>query len=120
MIQGGKPKNCKKRSKKGFCIFKGKNYFEDEIIETLKFDKRGVLAMANKGPNTNSSQFFITYKEQPHLNNTATIFGKLIHGEKTLTKMENARCDLKHKPRTPIKILSTIIHANPIAMKDLD
>ena len=53
-----------------------KKDFEDEILDTLKFDRRGVLGMAKKGPNTNNSQFFITYKECPHLNSTATIFGR--------------------------------------------
>jgi len=53
--------------------------FEDEFSD-LTFDKAGLLAMANSGPNTNGSQFFITYDATPHLNNLHTIFGQVIEG----------------------------------------
>ena len=54
--------------------------FEDEIDPSLTFDAPGVLAMANSGPNTNGSQFFITYAPTPHLNGLHTIFGQIIEG----------------------------------------
>ena len=54
--------------------------FEDEVDSGLTFDKPGLLAMANAGPNTNGSQFFITFVETPHLNNLHTIFGEVIKG----------------------------------------
>jgi len=54
--------------------------FEDEFDGELTFDQPGLLAMANSGPNTNGSQFFITFVETPHLNNRHTIFGKVVEG----------------------------------------
>ena len=54
--------------------------FEDEIVPELTFDQPGLLAMANAGPNSNGSQFFITYVPTPHLNGAHTIFGRVTSG----------------------------------------
>jgi cyclophilin family peptidyl-prolyl cis-trans isomerase len=62
--------------------------FEDEILDTLQFDKRGLLAMANAGPGTNGSQFFITFVETPHLNGLHTIFGELVEGDDVLSNIK--------------------------------
>ncbi|MCB8943693.1 MAG: peptidylprolyl isomerase [Ardenticatenaceae bacterium] len=61
--------------------------FQDEISERT-FDSRGFLAMANAGPNTNGSQFFITFVPTPHLNGQHTIFGRLIEGDDVLSSLQ--------------------------------
>jgi len=73
MIQGG----CPEGSGRG-----GPGYrFEDEIVPTLKHDKAGVLSMANAGPGTNGSQFFITHVPTPWLDGKHTVFGQIMSGE---------------------------------------
>jgi cyclophilin family peptidyl-prolyl cis-trans isomerase/protein-disulfide isomerase len=62
-------------------------FFADEIDPSLKFDQPGVLAMANQGPNTNGSQFFITYAPAAHLDGQYTIFGRLISGMDVLNSL---------------------------------
>lgn len=73
VIQGGDPKG----NGTG-----GPGYrFADEIVEELVFDKEGILAMANAGPGTNGSQFFITLAQTPHLNGRHTIFGRVVSSD---------------------------------------
>jgi peptidylprolyl isomerase len=67
--------------------------FEDETDNGLVFDRPGILAMANSGPATNGSQFFITYVPTPHLNGLHTIFGELIAGEATLNALTGVAPD---------------------------
>lgn len=111
MIQTGDPTGT---GKGGQSIY-GKP-FEDEIRPTLKFNARGIVACANAGPNTNKSQFFITYGKQPSLDGKYTIFGKVIDGaDTTLDSMEKVPVNAKHKPLREIKLLNVTIHANPIA-----
>jgi len=61
--------------------------FEDEVDTGHTFDKRGLLAMANAGANTNGSQFFITFVPTPHLNGAHTIFGELVEGDSVLSSL---------------------------------
>lgn len=75
MIQGGDPTGT---GTGGESIWK--KPFEDEFHPSLKFDRKGLLAMANSGPNTNGSQFFITLVPTSWLNNRHTIFGEVIKG----------------------------------------
>ena len=73
MVQGGDPTGTGRG---------GPGYkFEDEFQSGRKFDKKGILAMANAGPGTNGSQFFITHVPTPHLNNNHTIFGEVKEGQ---------------------------------------
>lgn len=62
--------------------------FQDEVDNDLTFDRRGLLAMANSGPATNGSQFFITFEPTPHLNGAHTIFGELLEGDDVLAALD--------------------------------
>lgn len=112
MVQVGIP-NASGVVKKGTSIWGGK--FEDEIVPALKHDRRGVVSWANSGPNTNGSQFFITYKRHDHLDGTFTIFGKVIHGFGVLDEIEKVSVNEKSRPLQDIKINDVTIHANPLA-----
>ena len=69
--------------------------------------------MANKGSNTNNSQFFITFKKCPHLDGKHTVFGKITQGFDVLDMMEKVKTDDKNKPLKDITILSTLVVKNP-------
>lgn len=73
--------------------------------------------MANKGPDTNGSQFFFTFDKAPHLDGLNTVFGKVIgdEGLVTLSKLEAVEVDRKNRPKEPVKIENVTIHANPLA-----
>lgn len=111
MVQTGDPTGT---GKGGKSIW-GKK-FADEIIPTLKHNVRGIVSMANSGPNTNGSQFFITYARQPHLDMKYTVIGKVIDGGETLDDLEKIPVNEKtYKPLHDVRIQSVKIHANPIA-----
>lgn len=100
MIQGGDPTGT---GRSGESIW-GKP-FEDECSPNLKFDVPGLLAMANSGPNTNGSQFFITTVPTPWLNGKHTIFGKVVKGYEVVKKIENCKTGQLGRPIEPQKIL---------------
>ena len=71
--------------------------------------------MANSGPNTNGSQFFITYGAQDSLDLKYTVFGRVIDGFDALESLEKAPVNAKHRPLKETHLRSITIHANPIA-----
>ncbi|ALC42528.1 CG7747 [Drosophila busckii] len=87
--------------------------FEDEFKPNLTHTGRGVLSMANSGPNTNGSQFFITYRSCKQLDGKHSIFGKLVGGLDSLQKMENIEVDNKDRPIEDIIIESSQVFVNP-------
>jgi len=104
MIQGGDPTGT---GRGGESIW-GKP-FEDEVSSKVSFDKKGLLAMANAGPNTNGSQFFITTAKTPWLNMKHTIFGEVISGYDVVEKIENTACDSSDKPLMKQEIIKAYL-----------
>ncbi len=105
MIQGGDPTGT---GRGGESIWK--KDFEDEFKPNIVFDRPGILAMANRGANTNSSQFFITTVPTPWLNGRHTIFGEVIKGFDVVKNIENSKVDGANRPIDEIKIIKTKIN----------
>ncbi|CAI6239847.1 unnamed protein product [Periconia digitata] len=116
IVQTGSPASDPK-SKSSTSIYDDSpnQLFEDEIRPALRHNARGILSMANKGPNTNGSQFFITFAPAPHLDGKNTVFGKLLEGEDVLDDLESIEVDKKSRPKEKVEIKSVTIHANPLA-----
>ena len=111
MIQGGDPTGT---GTGGESLW-GKP-FEDEVNKDVQFEKGGILAMANSGPNTNGSQFFITLAPVPHLNMKHTIFGEVISGFETLQKIGDTPTDAKDRPKTEQKIIHMTLKKWPTSL----
>jgi peptidyl-prolyl cis-trans isomerase-like 1 len=99
MVQGGDPTGT---GRGGESVYGGK--FADEITPTLKHTGAGVVAMANAGPNTNGSQFFVTLKPTPFLDGKHTIFGRIYTGMGVVQRMGLVATDEQDRPREPIVI----------------
>jgi len=83
--------------------------FEDEVSAQAQFNKPGILAMANAGPGTNGSQFFITTAATPWLNSKHTIFGEVVSGYDVVQKIENSPAGSSDRPSDEQKIIKAYI-----------
>jgi len=100
VIQGGDPTGTG-RGGSGKTI-------PDEIVSTLRHDSLGILSMANSGPNTGSSQFFVTLAPAPHLDGKHSVFGKLIKGEDVLLAIGAVPVDSSDRPLIDVTMKITI------------
>ncbi len=108
MIQGGDPLGTGYGTP-GYKI-------DDEISPDRTFDRPGILAMANSGPNTNGSQFFITVAPQEHLNGHYSVFGEVVSGQDVADSISQVPTDDANKPLTPVKIIAISIKTvKPVA-----
>ena len=105
MIQGGDPQ--------GTGMGDPGYRFEDEFSSGKKFDKVGILAMANSGPGTNGCQFFITTSTPQNLNGRHTIFGEVLTGYEVVEKIGNVPRDGSDRPTTPVSMKIVISEKPP-------
>ena len=110
MVQGGDPYSKGGEHAKGPVGTGGPGYkFGDEIHPSLKHTKPGLFSMANAGPGTNGSQFFITVASTSHLDNKHTVFGEVVEGYDVVEKISKVPRNSSDRPTKDVKINSVTI-----------
>ncbi|MEM8999815.1 MAG: peptidylprolyl isomerase [Bacteroidota bacterium] len=94
--------------------------FKDEIVDSLVHSKKGILSMANSGPKTNGSQFFITHKETPWLNGRHTVFGEVVIGIEVVDSIANVETGERDKPKVDVVMNKVEIIRNGKEAKKFD
>lgn len=113
MIQGGDPTGTG-QGNPGYR-------FKDEFNDSLSHDKAGILSMANAGPKTNGSQFFITHKPTPHLDGKHTVFGEVVEGLAVVDSIANTPIGgVANKPITDVVMNEVLIVRNGKQAKNFD
>merc|ERR1712083_607795 len=113
MIQGGDPTGTGEGGQSYW-----KSPFLDEFKPNLSHTGRGILSMANSGPNTNKSQFFITFRSCKHLDSKHTVFGRIVGGLDTLANLERIETDNKDTPIEDIIVQRTSVFVDPFTEVD--
>jgi len=112
MIQGGDPSGSGSGSI-GYT-------FKDEIVDSLRHSKKGIISMANRGPKTNSSQFFITHKETPWLDGRHTVFGEVVQGIEVVDSIANVETGPGDRPLVDVVMNKVEILRNGKQAKAFD
>ena len=114
MVQGGDPSGTGDGGESYW-----KSPFQDEFKPNLSHTGRGILSMANSGPNTNKSQFFVTFRSCKHLDGKHSVFGKVVGGAETaLSAIENVDTDNKDRPIEDIVIEKATVFVDPFTEAD--